>query len=111
MGVLRTANSGLRFLLEFAMLAGVSWWGWNELGWWAAIVLPLALAFVWGSFLSPKARWTIPTRARFALELAVFASAVAAYYGAGGVAPAVGFGAAAAASELVSWTGPATSAA
>jgi hypothetical protein len=104
---LRTANLGLRFLLELAMLAGLAWWGWHEWGWWAAILLPLALAFVWGSFLSPKARWMLPRPARLVLELAVFAAAAAAYYGAGGVAFAVGFGAVAAVSELVHWTAPA----
>jgi hypothetical protein len=109
MDALRTANAGLRFLLELAMLAGVAWWGWHEWGWWAAIALPLAFAVVWGSFLSPKARWTIPTAARFALELVVFASAGAAYYGAAGAAVAVGFGVAAAVSELVHWTSPAIS--
>jgi hypothetical protein len=106
---LRAANMGLRFLLELALLAGVAWWGWHAWGWWAAILLPVALAFVWGSFLSPKARWSIPLRARFALELAVFVTAAAAYYGAGGVGVAVGFGAVAAVSEILHWTVPAIS--
>jgi hypothetical protein len=106
---LRTANMGLRFLLELALLGGVAWWGWHEWGWWAAVLLPVALAFVWGSFLSPKARWSIPLGARLTLELAVFAAAAAAYYGAGGVAVAIGFGAVAALSEVLHWTAPATS--
>lgn len=90
------------------MLVGVAFWGWHEWSWWGAIVLPVALAVVWGSFLSPKARWTIPPPARFALELGVFAAAAAAYYGAGGLTAAVGFGAVAIVSEVVHWTDPAT---
>ena len=106
---MRTANMGLRFLLELALLAGVAWWGWDALGWWAAVALPLGLAVVWGSFLSPKARWTMRVPARLALELTVFGAATAAYYGAGGVAAAVAFAAIAAASELVHWTEPPSS--
>ena len=109
MDAFRTANLGLRFLLELGLLAGVAWWGWHEWGWWAAVLLPIALAVVWSSFLSPKARWTIPVRARFALELVVFAAGTAAYLRAGGAGVAVAFAVVAAASELVTWTGRASS--
>jgi uncharacterized protein DUF2568 len=79
----RTANLGLRFLLELGLLVGVGWWGGHALGWWAAVVLPLAAAFLWGSFLAPKARWTIPSLARLVLELVLFALAAVGYWRAG----------------------------
>ena len=109
MDALRAANMGVRFLLELGLLGGVAWWGWHEWGWWAAVLLPVVVAVVWGSFLSPKARWTIPLRVRFTLELAVFAVGTAAYLGAGGAGVAVAFAVVATASELVHWTGRVTS--
>jgi hypothetical protein len=102
----RTANLGLRFLLELALLVGVGWWGGQAVGWWAAALLPVAAALVWGAFLSPKARWTIPRPARLVLELVLFSLAAAGYYGAGQPWIAVGFGAAVAVSEVVTWTAP-----
>jgi hypothetical protein len=80
----RAANLGLRFALELGLLVGVGWWGGHTLGWWAAPLLPVVAALVWGAFLSPKARWAIPRRARLGLELVLFAIAAAGYYGAGG---------------------------
>jgi hypothetical protein len=106
MAAVRTANSGLRFLLELALLVGVGWWGAHAVGWWAAVVLPLAAALLWGSFLSPKARWTIPPPARLALELVLFALAAAGYWGAGQHGVAIGFAIAVALSEALQWSGP-----
>jgi hypothetical protein len=103
----RTANLGLRFALELALLVGVGWWGGHVLGWWAAVLLPLVAAVVWGAFLSPRARWTIPRPARLVLELFIFALAAAGYWGAGQPWIAVGFAVAVAVSEVVTWTGPA----
>jgi Protein of unknown function (DUF2568) len=100
----RTANLGLRFLLELAMLVGLGWWGGHVVGWWAAVLLPVAAALVWGAFLSPKARWTIPRPARLVLELVLFALAAAGYYGAGQSSIAVVFAVAVAVSEVVTWT-------
>ena len=102
----RTANLGLRFLLELGLLVGVGWWGGHTVGWWAAVVLPLAAAVIWGSYLSPKARWTIPPAARLVLELVLFGLAAAGYYGAGQPWIAVGFAAAVAVSEILTWTAP-----
>ena len=104
MASVRTANLGLRFALELALLVGVGWWGGHVVGWWAAVLLPLAAAAVWGAFLSPKARWTIPRPARLVLELVLFSLAAAGYYGAGRPAIAVGFAVAVAVSEFVTWT-------
>jgi hypothetical protein len=102
----RAANPGLRFVLELALLVGVGWWGGHVVGWWAAVLVPLAAAVIWGSLLSPKARWTIPPAARLVLELALFGLAAAGYDGAGHPWIAVGFAAAVAVSEILTWTGP-----
>lgn len=103
---IRTANLGLRFALELALLAGVAWWGWHVEGWLPAVALPIAFAAVWGTFLSPKARVPLARPPRLALELAVFALAALAWYGAGHGWVAVAFAGAVAASELVTWTAP-----
>jgi uncharacterized protein DUF2568 len=102
----RTANLGLRFLLEIGMLVGLGWWGAHAAGWWAALLLPAGAALVWGSFLSPKARWTIPRPARLVLELFLFGLAAAGYDAVGRPWVAVGFAAAVAVSEVVTWTAP-----
>jgi hypothetical protein len=102
----RTANLGLRFLLELGLLVGVGWWGGHALGWWAAVLLPLAAAAIWGSFLSPKARWTIPPAARLVLELVLFGLATVGYWRAGHPWIAAGFGALVVLSEIVTWTSP-----
>ena len=104
MASVRSANLGLRFLLELGLLVGVGWWGEHAVGWWAAIVLPLSAAFLWGSFLSPKAHWTIPTLGRFALEVVLFGLAVGGYWTAGHPWLAVGFAATVAVSEIVHWS-------
>jgi hypothetical protein len=102
----RTANLGLRFLLELGLLVGVGWWGGQALGWWAAVLLPLAAAVIWGSFLSPKARWTIPPAARLVLELVLFGLATAGFWSAGRLWIALAFGALVVLSEIVTWTSP-----
>jgi len=102
----RTANLGLRFLLELGLLVGVGWWGGHLVDWWAAVLLPLGAGVIWGSFLSPKARWTIPHAARLLLELVLFGLAAAGYYSAGHPWIAAVFGALVVLSEIVTWTSP-----
>jgi len=75
--VLVPANLALRFLLELAALAAVSWCGW-ELGSSTAarlalaVVFPLAVAFVWGTFIAPKARVKVSRPVWLALQIAIF---------------------------------------
>jgi hypothetical protein len=104
MAAVRTANLGLRFLLELGLLVGVGWWGAHEVGWWAAVALPLAAASLWGSFLSPKARWMIPTWGRLGLEIVLFGLAAVGYWAAGHPGLAVGFAVAVGVSESVTWS-------
>jgi uncharacterized membrane protein len=90
---LRAANLGLRFLLELALLAAVSYWGRRAQGAALAIVMPVVFAAVWGAFLSPKAKVALPQEARLALELVVFALAAAGLFAAGATALGVAFAA------------------
>ncbi len=56
----KTANLGLRFLLELGALAAVAYWGFTTndgvLRWALGIAAPVAVAVVWWLFVSPKAR-------------------------------------------------------
>jgi hypothetical protein len=75
--VLVPANLALRFLLELAALAAVSWWGWETGGSTAArlalaIVFPLAVAFVWGTFIAPKARVKVARPVWLVVQIAIF---------------------------------------
>jgi hypothetical protein len=75
--VLVPANLALRFVLELAALAAVSWWGWEVGGSTAArlalaVVFPLAVAFVWGTFIAPKARVKVSRPVWLVLQIAIF---------------------------------------
>lgn len=77
---MRTANLGLRFLLELAMLAAVAFWGFRAgpslpLKLLLGLGGPLLFAAVWGVFISPKARYPLSRTSRLALELLLFAIA------------------------------------
>lgn len=65
-----------RFVLELALLAGSTVWGWQTFtgGWrWVvAIVAPLVIAVIWGMFLSPRAAIPLPEWARFVIEAVLF---------------------------------------
>lgn len=74
----------LVFIAELGMLAGFGRWGWSRapglVGGLLAVGLCLLVAVVWGSFLSPKARWPIrsfvvTTAIRLSLLLAGAAAA------------------------------------
>ena len=101
---LRTANLGLRFLLELASLAALAAWGFHTgdslpadlvLG----VGAPLAAAVLWGAFIAPKARFPVPPGVRAVLELVVFAAAAAALWAAGWHTPALVFAVAVLVSE------------
>lgn len=78
-------NLLLRFVLELVMLFALGYWGWEtQTGIWqviAVIGLPLIAAMLWGTFRVPDdpkaAPVVVPGVVRLALELALFAAAVA----------------------------------
>lgn len=65
------------FLLELCALAAVAYWGYT-ISVALAVVMPLALALIWGVFASPRARVALPKWPKFALRVGLLlASAVA----------------------------------
>lgn len=66
----------VRFLLELALLAGIAVLAWNLTGgWWrwlAALLSVVAVAVVWGLFLSPKAAVPLPWPATLGIETVLF---------------------------------------
>jgi Protein of unknown function (DUF2568) len=84
----RSANLGLKFVLELCMLAALAYWGAqagsSTLGDVVlAIAAPLAAAAVWGIYAAPKARHRLALVPRLVLELCVFAVAAVALAAAG----------------------------
>ena len=84
----------LRFLVaELGALVALAWWGFARggvLGVLSGLLLPLAVAAVWGAFIGPKSARRMPDPARFLLELLIFAGATAAFVAVGhGVVAAV----------------------
>lgn len=90
------ANDGFRFLLEVCGLTALSYWGFRAadgaMEWILGIGAPLAMAVVWGLFMSPKAPIRSEDPIRVAAEIAIFGAAVAGLAGAGrpGLALALG---------------------
>jgi hypothetical protein len=87
----QTAALTVRFLLELTMLGVLAWWGWDAGGVLLALAAPLAAAVAWGLFVAPKRKYELGERARLAIELLLFASAVAALLALGQPLLAVGF--------------------
>ncbi len=83
MDILKLLNLALRFVLELCLWGTLGYWGW-VLGSTPIVKLLLALVFVavvvtgWGVFLSPRRPVELGGAARLALELVLFALAVAA---------------------------------
>jgi len=81
------ANLGLRFLLELALLAAVAYWGFSEFDGVVSVLIglgaPLLVAFVWGTFMSPKAAHPVRDPTRIVLEVVLFGAGVAALAAAG----------------------------
>jgi Protein of unknown function (DUF2568) len=78
---IKTANLGVRFLLELAALAALAYWG-SQTGPLAlsivlAIAAPLAGAVLWGLFAAPKSRHRLRGARRLIVEIPFFGAAVA----------------------------------
>jgi len=80
-------NLALRFLLEVAASVSIGYWGWHQaegpLRYAPAVLLPLAVAALWGTFRVPgdpsasgDAPVPVPGVVRLGLELLVFTFAV-----------------------------------
>ena len=97
MGLIKSANLALRFVLELCVLAATAYWGATSgrarssriL---LAIAAPLSVTVVWVLFVAPGATiHTLPV-VRFLVELAVFAAAASALLRRGRVALAAVLG-------------------
>ena len=83
MELVKSANVVLRFALELCVLAALAYWGATAklhlVGRIAlAITVPLAAAVAWALIVAPGAPLHVGLTARFAVELLVFGTAVAA---------------------------------
>lgn len=106
---IKTANLGLRFLLELCALAALAYWG-SQTGSTAvsivlAIAAPLAMAVIWGLLVAPKATRQLQGLRRLALEIVLFGAAAAGLAVAGQWLLAAIFAAAVVISELVTYVG------
>ena len=86
--LIKSANLGLRFLLELCVLVALGYWGFktgraligkSALG----IGAPLVVAVVWGVFVSPNAAVALAWPVHLLLELVIFGLAAATLYAAG----------------------------
>lgn len=78
--VIRNGNLALRFLLELATLAASALWGATldgplPLRMAASAGVPVAIALLWGAFVSPKARFSTGRGGQSGLGLLIFLSA------------------------------------
>jgi hypothetical protein len=84
---MRPANDALRFVLELCALAALAYWGFRTASgawqWVLGIGAPLAMAVVWGRFMSPKAAQRLDDPARLVAEVVIFGAAAAALADAG----------------------------
>lgn len=81
--MIKSANLGLRFLLEILMLVAVGLWGFSiergiTLRVVFGVVLPTAVAVVWGVFVAPKSQHQIQLPGRLLIELFLFGIATVA---------------------------------
>jgi hypothetical protein len=96
---MRWIGGTLIFLAEIAMGWALAWLGLallhEQLGWpvvpafGAAIVVPFAVALLWGTFLSPKARRPLPPGATLAARTLLLLSGAIAFLAVGSAALAI----------------------
>jgi hypothetical protein len=85
------------FLLELAMLAAYSYWGFRiDKGMLTKLLfgigIPIVVAVIWGTFISPKASIPVTTTIRIVLQAILFGCSVLALYYSGKTTLAVIFG-------------------
>jgi len=90
---MRTFSLALKFILELLAFASLAYWG-ARTGSGAtsvllAIAAPAAAIALWAVFAAPRSARRLPAAPRIALELCVFAAAVAALFAAGAPVAAV----------------------
>jgi hypothetical protein len=81
----KVLNLVARFVLEICALWALGYWGFHVgesdvVHWILGIGAPATAALLWGSFVSPKARYQVPAIVRLWVELDVFAAATLALF-------------------------------
>lgn len=75
----RGATLTARFLCELAMLAALAFWGYvvgeGPWAWLLGLGAAALAAFVWGTFVAPRARVPVPASVRVQIELVLYAVA------------------------------------
>jgi hypothetical protein len=106
MAALRAINLGVRFLLELAALAAFAYWaahldvaGVARIA--LAVAAPIAVAILWGLFVSPKARYSTGRVGQVGLGLIVFLAAAGALWASGRATLGVAFACVAVVSSVV----------
>ncbi len=76
---MKAANLALRFALEIASLVAFAFWGsqmsqspWRLV---TLLILPLAAALFWGTFVAPRAKARLDDPTRLTVEIVYFATA------------------------------------
>lgn len=92
---LKTANLGLKFLLELAAIAAFAYWGASHspvvLAVILAIALPALFIAAWGIWAAPRSRRRLPRETRVPFELGCFALAAVALIGGGATVAGIAF--------------------
>ncbi len=65
------ALEAVRFLLELCLVAALVVVG-AAVGWFLAVLLPVALVVAWGWLIAPKSTRRLPDPQRLVLEIAIF---------------------------------------
>lgn len=97
MGIIKSFNLLLRFLLELCILLALGYWGFQtgqpmlvKMG--LGIGAPLLFAVVWGIFLAPASSMRLHEPWLLTVELLIFGLAIAAVYSTGQHAWGLAFG-------------------
>jgi hypothetical protein len=85
METLKALNAGVAFLLELAMLAALSYWGFQGeksvwIKWGLGIGIPVVVAIIWGIFLAPRSKQRLNLVGGTLLSLGLFCLAAIALY-------------------------------
>lgn len=95
--VVKLINLGLRFILEISALVVYGYWGFKigNSGFTKGllcIIIPVAIAVVWGVFGSPKASIPLSEPLHLVLEVIVFLIPVGLLFSINGIKLAIGYG-------------------